>query len=167
MVAVAIANNGINRLRNWNQEELLNEVLQHEMSAWERLLQGFDQDRKSRIYKLLAFATVTSGLNYEDDERLFKALRKCELGSDDSEIESNIALVNQLSGGNSGYLQPDIFGEYFVLQQWQYKPNEPNRLLKKRLLAAQKLDTPNTYAFLTRTAVDYPKDVHLFGGGVC
>ena len=158
MVAVAIANNGINRLRNWNQEELLNEVLQHEMSAWERQLQGFDQDRKSRIYQLLAFATVTSGLNYEDDERLFKALRKCELGSNDSEIESNIALVNQLSGGNSGYLQPDIFGEYFVLQQWRYKPNEPNRLLKKRLLAAKKLDTPNSYAFLTRAAVDYPKD---------
>lgn len=162
MVAVAIVEYGINRIRKWNQEELLRNILAHEKSAWERQLKDFTPEQKATIYQLLAFTTATSGLNFDTEKRLNKLLKKCGFGNNKQQIEDNIAALYRLTGGVDGYLQPDILGEYFVLQQWKYNTNGPNSLLKKRLLAAQKLYPENTYAFLVRSAVDYPRDTTPF-----
>ncbi len=156
MVAVAIAEHGIHHLRNWNQVELLSYVLTHEQLAWNRQLNAFSTERQAVIYQLLAFATVVAGLSSDNPNKLYKVLKRCEFGANDTEIEDNINAVSQLTGGK-GYLQPDIFAEYFVLQQWKYSSSAPNVLLKKRLLAAQKLYPETSYAFLIRSAVDYPK----------
>ncbi|PIE00802.1 MAG: hypothetical protein CSA79_02155 [Thiothrix nivea] len=159
MVAVAIAEHGIHNLREWNQQALLDYVLEHEKVAWHRQFPKYSTEQQAKIYQLFVFTTVTSGLIFDNTEQLYKTLRQCEFATDDSELEANIAAVNQLSGGTGSYaLQPDIFGEYFVLQQWAYRPDVPNALLHRRLLAAHKYNAKSTYAFLTRAAIDFPKD---------
>ena len=166
MVAVAIANHGIHKLRDWNQEDLLSDVLRHEQAAWDRQLTALTQKQKGTVYQLLAFSTVISGfdeeLNARGEHALYKILSDCGFGEDNDEIEANIALVNQLSNGKSGALQPDIFAEYFVIQQWNQSNGSPQLSLRKRLLAAQKLNTESTHAFISRAAVDYPKNKQPF-----
>lgn len=160
MVAVAIANNGIHQLRQWRQQDLLAFVLDHETRIWRGLLQDSTKAEQDQVFELVAFCSVINGLDTEDDEEaVLEQLQAAGLIKDEESFYRHWPAVQMLVGRPNGLLQPDIFAEYFLLVRWRVVKNSFNGLIKKRLLAAWKLDSRNTGAFLARSAVDYPDEV--------
>ncbi|MEE9351383.1 MAG: tetratricopeptide repeat protein, partial [Thiotrichaceae bacterium] len=162
MVAVAIADNGINHIRKWDRQALLEGVLKHEEKMWDRQLASYNDQQKTDTLQLLAFNTVTGGLLNTEDETLLdnalEALMKSGIASNDKELADYWESVTKLVGHQGGYLQPDIFAEFFVIRRWQESTALANRTLKKYLTIAYQLAPESTLAFITRCATDYPEN---------
>jgi len=158
MIAAAINNIGVEGIRKWEQKELLDHVYQRERLAWERLLdnKNYSSSQKQKIYDFLAFCTLTSGLDWKRKEkRIIKALIKSQIISAENEIYQLIECIETLTG-KIGTVQPDILGEYYVLQHWAANNQRPINILQKRLCSAQKVSPEHTQAFVRQCAIDYP-----------
>ena len=163
MVASAIDHHSIHQIRNWNQTKLLEHVLIREEAHWEVVLNKYPESEKTAIYKLLTIATLSGGFDLENDEdRISDVLIDTDMANIDSELERYIKTIKQLSSNPRGALQPDIFAEYFLLQDSRYNTGGFTRSLKKSLVIAQKLSPQNTHAFISRTAIDYPENLTAF-----
>ncbi|PWQ95374.1 hypothetical protein DKT75_13485 [Leucothrix arctica] len=163
MVASAIKHHSIHQVRNWTQAELLKHVLDREEKRWQATLSQYSENEKASIYKLLTIATLSGGLDLEHDENhVYDALNETDIANSESELERYIEVIKQLSGNPSGSLQPDIFAEYFLLQDSQYRTGGFTRSLKRSLVTAQELSPQDTHAFISRAAVDYTSELTAF-----
>ncbi|RVU84837.1 ATP-binding protein [Leucothrix sargassi] len=166
MVASAIEHHSIHHIRDWNQNKLLEHVLKREEARWEVLLSQYSESEKTAIYKLLTIATLSGGFDLEKDEdRIFDILESDDIANNENELERYIDVIQQLSTNGSGTLQPDIFAEYFLLQESKYKTGRFTRSLKKSLVTAHKISSQNTLAFISRTAIDYVKGFERSANG--
>ncbi|PWQ93356.1 tetratricopeptide repeat protein, partial [Leucothrix pacifica] len=158
MVASAIEHNDIHKIRDWTQAELLKHVLDREEKRWAAVLSDYSESDKASIYKLLTIATLSGGLDLENDEdRIFDILNDTDIADTENKLERFIDVIKQLSSNQNGALQPDIFAEYFLLQDSEYKTGGFTRSLRKSLVTAQTISPQNTHAFISRTAIDYIK----------
>lgn len=155
MVAIAIANEGVNQIRNWDQQDLLQHVLAHEQNNWKAHYKAEEQEL---VYDFLALSCVIGGFKDQKTNKLMNGLLKNELLEKKRGYDARWQLIQTLSGNPQGQLQPDIFAEYFVLQQWQVKNGDLPQNVKEVWKLAYKLAPENTLAFISRSAVDYPNN---------
>ena len=169
MAAVAIAHHGLHQIRQWDQQALLDYVLRHEQEAWQRLIGAKDlSHNQDGIFDLLALSSVAAGFNYQvDEDTFFDVLNELALFPNEALLEHGLNLLPVLAGHhndelqpgrNDGYLQPDFFAEYFVLQQWGACNGKLKRGTRPYLQAVYRLSPDNTLAFLARSAVDFTDD---------
>ncbi|TXI28513.1 MAG: ATP-binding protein, partial [Nitrosomonas oligotropha] len=159
MVAITITSHGLNRIRHWDQVELLNYVLRHEQEAWRRQIAAQElTPHQNNLFDLLALSSITAGFDGINEDSLFQTLNQSALFPNEQILERALKLLPTLSGNPAGYLQPDIFAEYFLLTHWPDHNGKLSRTAKKHLLAASQLALNNTLACIARCAVDYPHD---------
>lgn len=158
MIAIAINSIGTKGIRDWKQEELLNDIYIREKRTWSRLLDQelYTLPQKKSAYDFLAFCTIISGADWvKNEEKITKALMKCQIIKERSEIDELVKSVGILTG-NIGTVQPDLFGEYYVLRHWSVINGRPIGILKKRLCTAQKISPESTHSFIRQCAIDFP-----------
>ena len=114
-------------IRNWNMDELHDNVLRHNRNIWQEA--GIDEKNKEdrKHINLLILATMVNGVDIESD-----AYAKClemaldnglhatdilpaihELYDDKYQILCDYEITKEL-----GPMAPDILGEYFVSKEW-------------------------------------------------
>ena len=162
MAAIAVADQGaVGQLRNWRREDLLKRLLDREQMTWLRQLATLTQDQQRRVIDLLAVSTMVDGLD-EENEQVWERLAESPLIEQDSELEMFWQALATLTGNPKRTLQPDIFAEYFLLQQWPAKAGPAQAWTKQLILLSYTLSPRNTLNTLGRCATDYPKDPTAF-----
>ncbi len=162
MAAIAVADQGaVGQLRNWRREDLLKRLLDREQMTWLRQLATLTQDQQRRVIDLLAVNTMVDGLD-EENEQVWARLTDSPLIKQDSELENFWQALTTLTGNPKCTLQPDIFAEYFLLQQWPAKPGPARAREKQLILFSYTLSPRNTLITISRCAIDYTQDPTAF-----
>ncbi|MGB0732493.1 MAG: tetratricopeptide repeat protein, partial [Pontibacterium sp.] len=172
MVAIAIANGGLGKIRDWNREEVLNYVLEHEKDAWSRHLGELTTQEQDKAYQLLAFCCVAGGIGIgkeglgeeesegDSEEFWFDDLLNSGIFGDEDQLEKLFTALHKITNRSDLLIQPDIFAEYFVLSLWGSEAGRLSsplsRKAKKLLCLAFRLYPSDVEAFIYRSATDFP-----------
>ncbi|NLU97034.1 hypothetical protein B6N13_02850 [Marinomonas sp. UCMA 3892] len=162
MVAIALAHNSLADIRQWQHLDLLDNIYSREKQAWQRQLDDLSHEQYHQAIDLLAFATLIGGFDWEKEEDNIQTLLACQLIGSEKEIESAMKSIEILAGHQGGYLQPDLIGEYFLLQHYALPANKPTATKRRILMHALKLAPNNTQQSLHRCATDYPDNKTAF-----
>lgn len=162
MVAIALAHNSLADIRQWQHLDLLDNIYSREKQAWQRQLDDLSHEQYHQAIDLLAFATLIGGFDWEKEEDNIQTLLACQLIGSEKEIESAMKSIEILVGHQGGYLQPDLLGEYFLLQHYTLPTNKPTAAKRRILIHALKLAPNNTQQSLHRCATDYPDNKTAF-----
>ena len=154
MVAAAIAEKGLEGLRQWTISHLLEFVHDRELQAWKRICP--DTALLDRSRRLAAIATACGGLDFGNDERrLLERLTSTGLPlADDPRLWQTVVTA---TGARNGVLEPDVLGEYFLLQLWRKPFAGPIKAVADDLLCAWDLAPHRCLEAIARSATDFPE----------
>jgi len=158
IVADAIIEHGIAGIRQWNTEQLLQELLEREKAAWRRIT-GFNA-REKDCETLIALGTLCQGLDIDNDAETINQIIN-DLQLIDSDLETLAEPLQWLVSEDKYFaLEPDIFGECFLLQTLKkQKPKlgkDPNRHVSRLLQTAWSINPLASAEVIFRTIMDYP-----------
>ena len=157
MTAVALANGNRQGMTNWNHNDLLDFVYNHEQNCWDNILKAV-ADKKDIILKLLTVNTLVSGFDWNDEDNITDQLITAGVLSETDDLQAYWSYMETLAGHDGGYIQPDLFAEYCLLKRLPLKRTGPGTTTKNLLKAAYKIDSVNMLDTLARTALDYSDD---------
>lgn len=161
ILAEACAKN--EEINNWDIERLLNRQLERTKKLWNK--NGIDH--KCKIHKkhinLLALATMINGIHISN-QSYTKCLKvsKGELSGRDilpslSDFQDNIyeKLCDNNSSNKLPSMEPDILGEYFILQLWE-NGSQGRCTIELLTKIACTCNPRSLTVFLTRLVSDFP-----------
>ena len=158
MTAVALANKGKQGMKDWNHNDLLDYVLSHEQSCWDNQLKDQSAAIQQTAKDLLVISTLISGFNWEQKDQIQQHLAEAGIITAQDNLETLWPLTTTLAGHEGGYLQPDLFAEYYLLTQLPLKSSGPGSKSRDLLHTAFKIDPDNLLDTLGRCALDYSDD---------
>jgi len=158
IVAAAITEHGIASIRQWHTEQLLQELLEREKAAWRRIT-GF-KEREKDCDTLIALGTLCQGLDIDHNaDAINQIINAYQLIGSDLETLAE-PLQRVVSEYKYFALEPDIFGECFLLQTLKkQKPKlgkDPNRHITRLLQAAWSINPFANAEVIYRTIKDFP-----------
>jgi len=135
IVAVTILTEGVNGIRNWRIEDLLEQLLNREKKAWKERC-GLNEKQLRDSETLFALATLCQGLDFKQhNDTIIDTLNHYELIH--SDLEKLGDQLEPLTSQQKPFaLEPDIFGEYFLLQTLKKPKRSSEQLIKNVLIAA-------------------------------
>ena len=119
--------------KNWNIQQLINEIIKKYSEHWKKVLCRNDEKIFNALQEMLLFSTVTG--SWEPGNKvpeLFVNASSILCSLDSSDLEQLICEVNEEKQfeGKLNPLEPDLIGEYYVLDYWTKKKYDRNYLEK-------------------------------------
>ena len=184
--AEAVAREGLENIRSWNQQDLTLRILKHEISRWETQAKSesdaFGNDNLDHPHVNLLAATTIVGRQNHDFLGSVTAL-DVALPTPNTFSDNLFGILTGLSAGSDGNdlpsLEPDIVGELFVLERLSGSlrlPSESNthvvasatQELIKELWCMRPVETSSFIGRSLRDFPDHPSVEHLmFPGADC
>ena len=147
-------------IRDWDVHTLLKHILnEHERVRWWGKKSSLDDEQQRCYERLLALATITSGLSRKQWQEVSHDIVGLPTTSN-----YDILVLNRMGGFTRDnlmlqLLEPDILGEFFVaevLHDWQTLYDDGTNV-PKLIGHAWQLAPEHTWAFAERLLVDFPK----------
>ena len=159
MVALSVAQKGINGYASWDRKELFQYLYDREMANWRQICQ--DDNLQSVVTNIVSVATACHGLDLiQQEQNILENLNANNLISASISEEHLWESVFQVTGGNERYmLEPDLLGEFFLLRKLD-RPKHAGliRRVRNTLKCAWDLDSVNTYNTIARIIKDFPDE---------
>ncbi len=119
--------------KNWNIQQLINEIIKKYRDHWKKVLCRNDEKIFNALQEMLVFSTATG--SWEPGNKvpeLFVNSSSILCSLDSSDLEQLICEVNEEKQfeGKLNPLEPDLIGEYYVLDYWTKKKYDRNYLEK-------------------------------------
>ena len=119
--------------KNWNMQQLINEIIKKYSDHWKKVLCRNDEKIFNALQEMLLFSTVTG--SWEPGNKvpeLFVNSSSILCSLDSSDLEQLICEVNEEKQfeGKLNPLEPDLIGEYYVLDCWTKKKYDGEYLEK-------------------------------------
>ena len=168
LIALFVADAWINNesYGKWDLDELLNQLIERYRRHWEKTFCGNDCVTRMLLEKLLVYATATGGWTFSDKANLPGSLKKplSQLQAkflEKSELQKVLQGLNEKTtwDGILFPMEPDLIGEFLVLNYVQNSEYEPQSLVSA---FEQKVEY---LSFLARCINDYatvPRFKNLF-----
>jgi TIR domain-containing protein len=152
LAAAAVATLGIESVRRWNVNDLLEYVHDRDALAWRRLCP--DPPLRDRATAVVAVATATGGFDFaRNEKRIIRQLKDAGLlGDAEPRLWEAIAT---LTSNRTCAIEPDVLGEYFLTQVWA-RPIGPIEPVVRTLLCAWDLSPVRCSGTFARTFSDCP-----------
>ncbi len=146
-------------IRQWNQQQLVKNVLSREEQRWRRELEESlgSQILVERYLNLLAFVTVVGGLSLIDAEVLLSDTGLDGLLPTAMDFHTQVyERLFRAAGSSQGLppIEPDIMGEAFVLER--LRPKGASNSLVRTLGECWRNNAASTAGFVSRAVLDFP-----------